>query len=492
MADMCNKFHQNPTINPISGFPIQVGSPIYNALIKKCGSPRTPTSMEYLSDTTSDTQSIIPQVPRSKSISQINPQIASRTLGSITNNISTTSSIGIPVTTKNLMQKDSDRSPLIAIPLSTSLTHQLKIPTIKPQQPTIFEQTSVTSSPFLSQYSIPPKATIMTKQMDQYPISYLPTISGFIPNHEMSFGSGLISQNRTNLSNMKQFSQSPTDIQRNIFIVNTVPKEWGVAQRQQRGWEDRYQATQIGSFRFFSVFDGHGGSKRMGPDHVGDYCVQNFHERLARNLLNIDVNNEEMVNSVILQTFINFDIEMFQLGKRYGTTCTTIMIDDTRGRIYQINLGDSRSIIFDNDEIISVTEDHTPNDPLELDRIENAGGYVISNRVQGTLALSRAFGDYDLKINVEEQYDPIDGMVSAVPDINVIPTRPNMHIILTSDAPYEKDAFDDAELINLFDQYYTNSFVSEYVPSLNEVARKMVNYIAPRTTDDTTILLINV
>lgn len=67
------------------------------------------------------------------------------------------------------------------------------------------------------------------------------------------------------------------------------------------------------------------------------------------------------------------------------------------------------------DTLVSLTTDHKPTDFSEHRRIEAAGGYVYDGRVNGSLALSRAFGDYNYKLN--KQLPPSKQQVIACPDV---------------------------------------------------------------------------
>ncbi len=279
-----------------------------------------------------------------------------------------------------------------------------------------------------------------------------------------------------------------TNYMRSLPITN-MDGLWGVSQQQKRSFEDRYQAMKIGPLRYYAIFDGHAGSYKMGPDHVADYAVENLHKRLASNLAGINLNDEALVKEIITNTFINFDREMYNLGKLYGTTCTVILIDELRNKIYQINLGDSKSIILGVNGIISATKNHEPNDLMEWDRIEKASGFVENNRVMGSLAISRAFGDFIYKIDndiMNPHYDDINGMVISVPDVTVIPIQKPMYIIMSSDAPYERNAFTDLSLSQLF----VDKLKVHTIARPNIIASEMVRFIAPRTTDDTTILVL--
>lgn len=65
--------------------------------------------------------------------------------------------------------------------------------------------------------------------------------------------------------------------------------------------------------------------------------------------------------------------------------------------IYIANVGDTRAVISRNGVAERMSVDHKCDDPNEVDRIRKEGGIVIDGRVGGSLAVSRAFGDYSLK-----------------------------------------------------------------------------------------------
>ena len=60
--------------------------------------------------------------------------------------------------------------------------------------------------------------------------------------------------------------------------------------------------------------------------------------------------------------------------------------------IYLANCGDSRGLVISNETVAVATTDHKPINPAEKERIQNAGGSVMIQRVNGSLAVSRALG----------------------------------------------------------------------------------------------------
>ena len=66
----------------------------------------------------------------------------------------------------------------------------------------------------------------------------------------------------------------------------------------------------------------------------------------------------------------------------------------TKDKIFCANAGDSRAVLSRKGEAVGLSEDHKPNVPEEEARINKANHFVSDDRVDGNLALSRAFGDF--------------------------------------------------------------------------------------------------
>lgn len=173
---------------------------------------------------------------------------------------------------------------------------------------------------------------------------------------------------------------------------------FGVSSMQ--GWrsemEDAY-FTRIGlnemykDWSFFAVFDGHAGCK------VSDYC--------AKYLLDYIIDTNEFRNGdhvyAIRNGFLDIDKTMSKspqfmyVEKCGGTTAVCAFVSPSK--VYIANCGDSRAVLCRNGVPVFATEDHKPIVPEEKDRIHRAGGTVFIKRVNGTLAVSRALGDFDYK-----------------------------------------------------------------------------------------------
>ena len=96
-----------------------------------------------------------------------------------------------------------------------------------------------------------------------------------------------------------------------------------------------------------------------------------------------------------------------------GSTAVACLISPTH--VYLINCGDSRAILISNNQVTLNTLDHKPVNPNERERIQNAGGSVMIQRVNGSLAVSRALGDYEYKC--VSGRGPCEQLVSPEPEV---------------------------------------------------------------------------
>ncbi|KAJ3650221.1 hypothetical protein Zmor_021921 [Zophobas morio] len=192
---------------------------------------------------------------------------------------------------------------------------------------------------------------------------------------------------------------------------------YGVASMQ--GWrvemEDAHMArTNLGDalkdWSYFAVFDGHAGAK------VSAHC--------AEHLLDAIMQTEEFQEDVmkgIHNGFLELDNKMRSLPEmtsgedKSGTTAVCAFVSPRL--IYIANCGDSRAVLCRAGSPVFTTQDHKPSLPSERERIVKAGGNVMIQRVNGSLAVSRALGDYEYK-NVEGR-GPCEQLVSPEPEIFV-------------------------------------------------------------------------
>ncbi|XP_057791417.1 probable protein phosphatase 2C 60 isoform X3 [Salvia miltiorrhiza] len=100
-------------------------------------------------------------------------------------------------------------------------------------------------------------------------------------------------------------------------------------------------------------------------------------------------------------------------GPSSGSTACIAIIRNNQ--LLVANAGDSRCVMSRKGKAYELSKDHKPDHATEKKRILDAGGYVQYGRVNGSLNLSRAIGDMELKQNrslpAEKQ------IVTANPDI---------------------------------------------------------------------------
>jgi protein phosphatase PTC1 len=195
--------------------------------------------------------------------------------------------------------------------------------------------------------------------------------------------------------------------------------------RQRRKMEDGhkyvYNFIQPGG-GFFAVYDGHAGSA------ASKWCEVHLHLILER-LIN-DNHNYDIENRIPMQDMLNIAFQETNNGIAScrdicsGTTAAVAIYkpsavkesDSKSAKLYVANVGDARVVLSHKGKAIRLTYDHKATDECEIDRVNQAGGIVHNERVNGILAISRAIGDEELKDLIVAQ--PYTSKVELSPEVN--------------------------------------------------------------------------
>ncbi|XP_044933091.1 probable protein phosphatase 1N isoform X4 [Mustela putorius furo] len=142
---------------------------------------------------------------------------------------------------------------------------------------------------------------------------------------------------------------------------------------------------------FFAVLDGHGGTRAalFGARHLPDHVLQ---------ALGPAPGEPEGVRGALRQAFLSADERLRALwprGEPGGSTALALLVSPRF--LYLAHCGDSRAMLSRAGAMAFSTEDHRPLRPRERERIHNAGGTICRRRLEGSLAVSRALGDFAYK-----------------------------------------------------------------------------------------------
>ena len=253
---------------------------------------------------------------------------------------------------------------------------------------------------------------------------------------------------------------------------------------------------------YFAVFDGHSGAE------VSNRCKTELPERLRKRLQTLgSLKDVEAIKKILQQTFLEFNKYLASPGvlktlDDSGSTATVALITSTH--IILAYLGDSPCFMLDpaTGYIVQKMGKHEPSDATEVARIEAAGGTVEVDehgipRVDGALAVSRAFGDFSLSMKdgkIDYGGDWTKMKVTAYPDV-VSWERPGQGILaIMSDGLVEGDTtlFKPVEEVSrvIYDGLVENS------NDLNATAKYVVQKhtkMHPRYDgDDLSLILVNI
>lgn len=123
------------------------------------------------------------------------------------------------------------------------------------------------------------------------------------------------------------------------------------------------------------------------------------------------------------------------LGRGGSTAVTAILINGQK--LWVANVGDSRAVLAKGEEVIQMTTDHEPD--RERGSIETRGGFVSNMpgdvpRVNGQLAVSRAFGDKSLKSHLRSDPDIKQEDIDSKTDLLILASDGLWKVMCNEDA----------------------------------------------------------
>ncbi|KAF8100976.1 hypothetical protein N665_0212s0019 [Sinapis alba] len=167
----------------------------------------------------------------------------------------------------------------------------------------------------------------------------------------------------------------------------------------------------------YAIFDGHSG--RDVADYLQNHLFDNilsqpdFWKKTKKAIKRA----YKLTDDYILSSVV---------GSRGGSTAVTAIVVDGK-KLVVANVGDSRAILCRKSDVVKqLTVDHEPD--KERDLVESKGGFISKRpgnvpRVDGQLAMTRAFGDGRLKEHI-----------SVRPDIEIVEIHGDTKfLILASD-----------------------------------------------------------
>lgn len=186
---------------------------------------------------------------------------------------------------------------------------------------------------------------------------------------------------------------------------------------------------------FFGVYDGHCGraAAEFARDHLHNNLVQ-------LPVITDSTNNSDALSVAVRDAFKATDKAFLEWAHKENNDagCTAIAALLREDKVFVGNLGDARCVLSRGGKAIDLSQDHKPSRDDEKERILKAGGFVVNNRINSFLAVSRAIGDRDYKNWGAKKYFE-DDLVSAVADVHVQQLDPTQddYLILACDGVWD-------------------------------------------------------
>jgi serine/threonine protein phosphatase PrpC len=217
------------------------------------------------------------------------------------------------------------------------------------------------------------------------------------------------------------------------------------------------------------VFDGHCGG--LCSSFLANTLPAEL-QKQTKQQLKTQLPSKELLQDVWINTDRQWLAQAKTKSYEDGSTALCVILDGPD--LIVANCGDSRALLYQAGETVALTRDHIPEDPDEKKRIINLGGSVIGGRVQGKLAVSRAFGNLEFKECKYLTSDPEVKHVTLGTDAEFL--------VIGSDGLFEH--FSNEEIISFIKTRISSNPLEVVVKDLTEEA------LDRGTTDNITVQVV--
>jgi len=218
----------------------------------------------------------------------------------------------------------------------------------------------------------------------------------------MNSNNSYVVQNHPCFTDQNEFSYTVQKKYNQIFFNSSiVPESSGdhsetgdfyfVAQKANgKEMQDKYKVrtSDRNDPTFFGVYDGHSTHviAELLASKLDEYILENF--RVKSDLDSAIKHGFSSIESEVISSLQDQKL-------RGGSTALCNILYNQK--IYSANLGDSQSYVIRGREVISLSNSHDFLNEAERLYVEQKGGVLLKNRLEGELAISRSIGDVNFK-----------------------------------------------------------------------------------------------
>ncbi|KAG8084435.1 hypothetical protein GUJ93_ZPchr0010g8412 [Zizania palustris] len=149
---------------------------------------------------------------------------------------------------------------------------------------------------------------------------------------------------------------------------------------------------------FYGVFDGHGGPDAAAymKRHAMMFLFENSEFPQASQ---VDETFIQSVENSVRRAFLQADLALADdLDISHSSGTTALMAVVFGRQLLVANAGDCRAVLCRRGMAMEMSRDHRENYAEESERVAASGGYIEDGYLNGVLSVTRALGDWDMKL----------------------------------------------------------------------------------------------